>query len=332
MVVTFPVSQANNGLRRINPNKDYPELVELLRLVFGQEAEGEGQIFGNASGDQGPSFLWRFDPQMAKLSPGFVWEKEGKIVGNVTLLPSQPAGRYLVANVAVHPNHRRQGIARLLMDAVVQDVRYRRGREILLQVVQNNQKAIGLYHSMAFENLGSMTTWRSSVSRLRELAENDSAVVVQSLPKNRWKEAYRLDCHALPPDLNWPAPRSATYYKSGVLRRIVRLFSGQNSRSFVSEDDRGQLTGLATIFSEWGRPHQIAIRIHSDWKGLLELPLLNSVVREVRYMPRRNVRITHNADDETMNQLLFDVGFRRQRTLTHMRLKLNARKIDDNGE
>jgi len=322
MVITFPVSQTNSGLRRINPTKDFGQLVELLRIVFGQEAGGEGQFLGNVSTDQNQNFLWRFDPNLARLSPGFVWEQDSKIVGNATLLPSRPSGRYLVANVAVHPDYRRQGIARMLMNAVVEDVQSRQGREIMLQVVHDNQKAVALYRSMQFESLGSMSTWHSSVSRLHELPEHNHFFEVQPLSRGRWRDAYYLDRHSLDPNLNWPAPRPTDFYKTGIWHRFFGFFNGQKTRAFVTMDTESRLTGLVSICSEWGQPHEIAMRIHPQWQGQLELPLLNSAVRYLRYLARRNIRMIHFADDKVMNQLLTKANFRLQRTLTHMRLIL----------
>ena len=81
MVVTFPASQSGNGLRPINPRKDLPQLVELLRLVFGKEMEAEGKpVFRSGMDSQTPAFLWRLDPGLSRLAPGFVWEADDKIV------------------------------------------------------------------------------------------------------------------------------------------------------------------------------------------------------------------------------------------------------------
>jgi len=322
MVVTFSASQSSGGLRHINPNKDFPQLVELLRVVFGQELKDDGQLFGNAQSSQNPAFLWRFDPQLARLSPGFVWEIDNRIIGNVTLLPSRPYGRFLVANVAVHHDYRRQGYARLLMNAAVQDVRDRHGREILLQVVHDNERAISLYRSMGFDCLGSMTTWQTSVSRIRDLPIGEQRIKVQPLHMRRWQEAYQLDCQALDPDLNWPEPQRADYYKTGLWRRFFGFMNANSAHTFVTLDNDSQLSGLTTVHSEWGRPHQITVRIHPSRQGQLELPLLNSAIKRVRNLARRNIRLIHNADDQAMNQLLPSANFGRQRTLTHMRLKL----------
>ena len=323
MVVTFPARQTNSGLRPLNPNKDIPQVVELLREVFGQEVDGEGAIFGTVMDSQNPSFLWRFDPALARLSPGYVWEADNKISGNVTLIPSNPKGRYLIANVAVHPNYRRRGIARMLMNAAMRDVLNRRGREIYLQVESGNDKAISLYKSLGFDRLGEMTTWQTSVSRIRELPPNDRPPAkVQTLPGKKWKEAYQLDCQALDPNLVWPEPERSDYYKMGLWRRFFGFMNGHQIQTYVTLENDSQLSGLASIKNDWGRSHEIKMRVHPRKQGELEEALLNCAIKRVRYLARRNIRLIHNANDEVMNQLLPAANFTRQRILTHMRVQV----------
>lgn len=56
---------------------------------------------------------------------GFVWEENGQIIGNLSLIPSTKGGRRVVviANVAVHPDHRRRGIAHELTQRALQTLR-----------------------------------------------------------------------------------------------------------------------------------------------------------------------------------------------------------------
>jgi len=326
MVTTYPGIQSGNGPRLLNPNKDFPQLVELLRLVFGKEIESEGSpMFGSIPDGHSSAFLWRLDPALSRLSPGYVWELDEQIVGNVTLLPTRSYKRYLVANVAVHPDYRRKGIARQLVNAVQEDVRRRGGNEILLQVVRDNEAAIKLYQSMGYNSLGSMTTWRTSVSRICKLADvpgKNRAIIVRSLPANKWREAYRLDRKSLSPNLQWPDKLVTDAYKIGLWRRVKYFLNGRFEKTWMTIDNNNQLNGLATLYTEWGRPHQLGIRVHPDWDGQLEEPLLDKLISHVQTLPRRNVHLVHLADDKTMNRLLPQANFSRHRTLTHMRLEL----------
>ena len=283
-------------------------------------------MFANTEiASQSPAILWRLSPAAAKLSQGFVWEEDGRIVGNVTVLTSETPGRYLVVNVAVHPDYRRRGIARLLMKQVDDLVRQRQGNQILLQVVKQNNAAIELYNSLKYTTVGSMTQWAASASRLRRLDLNLDNVgpPIRELKRLEWQAAFALNQQALHADLNWPEPPKPDVYKTGFWVRLKNFLNGRQAETWVTTGAQNQLVGLANITTEWGRSHQALIRVHPAWQGRLERPLLAKLIRRLHYLPRRNVQIEHPDDDELMNALLQEANFRPRRTLTHMRLDLD---------
>ena len=59
-----------------------------------------------------------------------------------------------VTNIAIHPAHRRRGIARELLAALIADARARDLRMIVLEVRPSNQQAIALYESFNFRVTG----------------------------------------------------------------------------------------------------------------------------------------------------------------------------------
>ena len=323
MVVTAPTDRPRNGPRPINLSKDLPQVVRLLEIVFGETLDAEGQrMFAQIGSSNQLPFLWSWSQGLAQLSPGFVWEENGRIVGNVTLLPAQTPRRFLIANVAVHPEFRRRGMARGLMQAVLEAVDQRRGQTVLLQVVKDNYQAVNLYRSLGFVTVGSMTEWFTPASRLRELPLVDNRVETRPLRRQEWQEAYQLDLSCLHPDLNWPDPVRMDAYKTGWWRQVGNFLNGRQQETWVTNSGSGQLIGLATITSEWGRVHRLNVRVRPAWRGQLERPLIAKLVRRLRYLPRRNIRIDHPDQDENVNQLLAEANFTARRTLTHMRLDL----------
>jgi ribosomal protein S18 acetylase RimI-like enzyme len=328
MIVTAPSQdQSKNGPRPINMNTDSPGILKLLDLVFGAslDAVGRKMFAGNASALDSPAILWRLSPAAAKLSLGFVWEENGRIVGNVTVLNSEKPGRYLVVNVAVHPDFRRRGIARLLMKRVENLVRQRQGNQILLQVVKQNHAAIELYNALHYTTIGSMTHWTASVSRLRRLELNLDTIgpPIRELKRHEWKAAYVLDRQTLHADLHWPDQLKQDAYKNGFWGKVMNCLSGRQAETWVATAGKNQLVGLGALTSEWGRSHVAAIRVHPSWQGRLERPLLAKLIRRLQYLPRRNVQIDHPDDDELVNALLQEANFQPRRTLTHMRLNLD---------
>lgn len=324
MVVTVPTDHPKNGPRPINLSKDIPQVVRLLEMVFGETLDAEGQrMFAQIGNNSQPPFMWRWSQGLAQLSPGFVWEENGRIVGNITLLPAQTPRRFLVANVAVHPDFRRQGMARRLMQAVLEAIAQRRGQTVLLQVVKDNYRAVNLYRSLDFVMVGSMTEWTATASRVRELPLVDNRVAVRPIQRKEYQAGYQLDLSCLHPDLNWPDPLRPEAYQTGWWRQLGHFLNGRQQETWVTASSSGQIIGLANISSEWGRVHRLSVRVHPAWRGQLERPLMAKLIRRLRYLPRRNVRIDHPDQDENVNQLLEEANFTARRTLTHMRLDLD---------
>jgi ribosomal-protein-alanine N-acetyltransferase len=59
-----------------------------------------------------------------------------------------------ITNLAVHPDWRRQGIARVLLGRTLEDARRRRLRLAILEVRPNNIEALGLYEGLGFRVIG----------------------------------------------------------------------------------------------------------------------------------------------------------------------------------
>lgn len=327
MALSIPATRAGDGLRPVNMAHDLPQIVELLRLVFGEALEADGHnLLGE--GVPGPvnELYYRFYPFAQRLSNGFVWQADGRIVANATLLTTRAWDRFLVANVAVHPTHRRQGIARNLMQAITTSVRQRGGREILLQVVKDNQSAIDLYLALGYTPLGNMTTWYATGSRVRpipETAGDETAPAIVQLPERRWREAYELDTAHVHPDLNWPEPLQRDAYRRSWWQKGLDFMNGRHYEGWSTMDSRDRLTGLVTLTGEWGRSYLLTLRVHPEWTGALERPLLAKALRRLNYVPRRNVRVDHPETDQLTGHLLQEAHFTSQRTLTHMRLAIS---------
>ena len=59
-----------------------------------------------------------------------------------------------ITNLAVHPDHRRQGVARALLESLLSGARQRGVELVFLEVRPTNAEAIGLYGSFGFQVIG----------------------------------------------------------------------------------------------------------------------------------------------------------------------------------
>jgi ribosomal-protein-alanine N-acetyltransferase len=77
---------------------------------------------------------------------------EPSLVGYVVALVMADEGE--IADVAVHPDYRRRGIARTLMERMTADVIAAGVRALYLEVRESNSAARALYESLGFEQVG----------------------------------------------------------------------------------------------------------------------------------------------------------------------------------
>ncbi len=334
MLATPVASAASpaNGPRPINLAKDTRQVLDLLDLTFGPLHGPRGQrvLSDRVNIAYASSFSMRLNMVARGFVSGFVWEERGKIIGNVSLLSSEVPRRFLIANVAVHPDYRRRGIAVALMQEALQHIHNQGGQSVMLQVESDNAAAITLYQGLGFTILGTMNRWETNASRLRVPAPAGNGLnQVRPIGRHDWRAAYELDKASVDLDLNWPAPPTPDYYQVGFWHKLFDFLNGRRFETWVSEttsieDGQRQLTGLVTVSGEWGRPYWLRVRTDPSWRGKIEPFLLEKSLVRLKRLRVASIRANHPADDETLNQLLKEANFRIQRTLSFMRLSLNT--------
>jgi len=320
----------SNGPRPINLRKDVSQILHLMDLAFGKRLDGRQRrvLSDRISLSYQAPFALRLSMWTRGFVPGFVWDEDGRVVGNLTLLESQVPHRYLIANVAVHPDYRRQGIARALMGEAIRHVHQRKGDKILLQVETENESAINLYDNLGFITLGVTSRWESTSSRLRPLpSDRDRQTKIRSMKRGDWRPAYYLDKSVVHPDLNWPVPPTSGFYRRGFWRWFDGLINGRSTRTWVSEtlspqDGQRYLVGLASVESDWGRPYELRLRIKPSWRNRLARPLLDRAIRSLKRSRAAKIIINHPSNDDCVTPLLEEANFERRRLLSVMSLQL----------
>ena len=171
---------SNRELRPLNMQSDLAEVADLIELCFSDTLDRDGRqyIAQIRAAAKNPKILG-FPEYLGNSLAGFVWEEMGKIVGNISLIPVQALQQraYLIANVAVHPEHRRKGIAKALTHAALDYIKSKKIHSVWLQVNSDNPAAIHLYQSMGFLERARRTTWHSSASRKANISSPKKIVV-----------------------------------------------------------------------------------------------------------------------------------------------------------
>ncbi|HEX8990887.1 MAG TPA: GNAT family N-acetyltransferase [Anaerolineales bacterium] len=167
--ITVQAQRVPSGpLRPLNVLHDLPQVADLIELCFASTIDDEGQSYldqmRRASRDN--DFLrWAarvVDTTSMPLS-GFVWEENGRVVGNVSLVYQTYASRKIamIANVATHPDFRRRGIGRTLTEGAMNHARRKGAKELWLHVRDDNPTAIRIYQELGFRERARRTTYNS---------------------------------------------------------------------------------------------------------------------------------------------------------------------------
>ncbi len=180
--------------------------------------------------------------------PGFVWEEHNQIIGNLSLIPFRHGASqiYLIANVAVHPSHRRRGIARSLTQRALRYLKERNQQLVWLQVREDNPAAINLYHSVGFVEQVSRTTWRVCPCDLQMPGSYwQQGLKIRRRRKSDWQnQGVWLD-RAYPAIMRWNLPVDFGLFSPGILNWISNFMDNASFKHWAVEAD-GQPLGVIT--------------------------------------------------------------------------------------
>ncbi|HEX3069183.1 MAG TPA: GNAT family N-acetyltransferase [Thermoanaerobaculia bacterium] len=160
------------------------------------------------------------------------------------------------SGTGVVPTHRRQGLARGMMDFIVPHLRAAGAQRYLLEVIQTNTRALRLYESLGFTTTRSLTCWKFENG---EVANTDVSV---RLIEPDWNVfAFFRDVE----------PSWQNSDASMIRARAPRIVLG------AFDDDL--LTGYAIVFPLTHDLAQLAVRRSHRCRGI-GLVLLARAIRE----------------------------------------------------
>lgn len=322
-------AQLAQGLQRTRLVRDLHQIASLVELCFGDRLDSGGR-----SAVREMKLIARMIPLLwlfsllevvgLGLGTGYVWREKKSVIGNVSLYRGGQhpyLGRgFLIANVAVHPDYRRQGIARRLMEAALEQARHRGGRWLALQVESDNQGAIDLYRSLGFVEQETLTQWQTT--RIKYLPAPPASV--WSPHERRGEDANTIQ------DLVFRRARiggmawTRTIESHDISDPFDALPGISQKEQWVlpALDRPDALAGLLWIEQPGWRQVRLTQFIDpSVTDPLARRALLHQALRRPT-LQLRTVRVETTADDPPVESLLHDAGFRPTRSLLQMRKSL----------
>ena len=235
-------------IRPLNIVRDLPEVADLVELCFHKNMDGSGRRYIQQMRDSGhDSRLLRWADGTAKSTSmplsGYVWEKDKHIVGNISLMPFRKKGQrvFLISNVAVHPDYRRQGIARALTQMGLDHALRKQASSVWLHVRADNPGAIQLYSDLGFTQRALRTTWQSNARP--ELKPIPANIRISPRPARIWTQQHQWLQRAYPEEIIWYRMPDWEIFGTGIRHWLNRLFLEYDIRQWaVSKNGRVHAT------------------------------------------------------------------------------------------
>ncbi len=313
------------GLQPIDLSRHLGGIAALIELCFARDMDAGGR-----SVIREMQFVSGFGPVLPLLNAfgllqypwllGYAWVEDGQVVGCANT--QRAAGRdntWLIANVAVHPNYRRRGIALALMRATLDYIRSRGGVEAILQVDDDNPAAIELYRQLGFACVTTQTAWARPALLPLPMALSTKFIIRPSTPAD-WPEQLALAARVRPEGFLWNQPLRAVNFNPTLGMRLDRWLAGQAEAHLVAEAPQShQLAGGLIVRANYPEGDRLILYVHPDFKGQLEKPLLAHGLRRLEGRPWVT-RLEHPADDAPAEAALREYRFEPGRTLRWLKL------------
>ena len=327
-----PAAIAADGLRPVNLRTDLRQLANLIELVFSDSMDSSGhsairEMRYLSHIGYGLNLVARLNELALGISLGFVYQKAGDLVGNVSIYPADypkdMGDVWILANVAVHPNHQRRGIASRLVDASLDMIRRRGGKRVILQVNYDNEMALRLYERRGFRYERAWQIWRRS-GFMGAPAIDAGSYRASRLGSGDWRAEYELAEAARPNalgGLGWLKPLHIDDFRIPLRRRLVNLFSLNSLEKHVIRDAGDSI--LASCWQEsavggGGARLRFFGAPMADQEALASALIGAIVARQ----PASSITIEHPRDETATIKVLKRLHFKLQRELWHMRLDL----------
>lgn len=240
---------AETHIRAFDVRRDLGAVADLVEICFSDTLDPDGRDYLGRMRSAANNASWtnwiNSAEWAAPAMQGYVWMEDGRLVGNASLIPYFLKGRryFLIANVAVHPEYRRRGIARELTAKAVEHARLRGCPAVWLHVREDNPGAVKLYQGLGFLERARRTTWFSQ-------AEIPPAALppgyrFSAPPGGSWAYERAWLERSYPDRLSWHMPIKIPALRPGLVGSLYRFLYAITTRQWAVQRDGKLQAALA---------------------------------------------------------------------------------------
>ncbi len=316
---------SNPSLRRVRLRHDLGAIADLIEMSFGpsMDSGGRAAVREMRSLSRTGPLLWLLaglDRNIRAMSRGFVWvdSTTGRLVGNVSIYDANYDNIWVVANVAVHPDVRRQGIATEMMEATLDLAEQRAVSAVILQVEADNFGARTLYERLGFNEQRIFTTWRRRFYLERPQPLPDMPHITFR-SGHEWKPEYALAQQLRPQGrggLGWLRPTRPASFRKSLLGHLLSGFSFRRQQRWVIRDERQVVAAMSMEHTFGARFSRVDLLVQPEYRQYHDA-LVNFAIRHIADMGR-SMMVEHPADDQYATTIFEAYEFEATRQLVHM--------------
>jgi GNAT superfamily N-acetyltransferase len=326
--IATPSPTKNPTLRPLNIVRDLPAVADLVEKCFADTMDTDGRNYiqqMRLAGQDNAFLRWASNAVETASMPltGFIWEEKGEIIGNVSLIPYRQSRKkyYLIANVAVREDYRKQGIGRSLTLAAMQCAKQRHADETWLQVRDDNPGAIELYRSLGFIEVVRRTSWQ--VLPDQKAGSGSTVIKVTKRFPRDWATQEAWLQRLYPEMLTWYQPMPWISLRPGFGPTLYRFISDYEVRHWVARTDN-MPTAVVSCQVMAGRSNRLWVAIPPVGNSEILTALLIHARQEKS--GREKILLDFPAEQEIST--IEAAGFQKQRTLVWM--KSDETSVDEN--
>lgn len=319
-------SISNSNIRKINISRDLDQVADLIEQCFPIHLDHDGQTYIREMRKTAREMRvlgWvKSLPEFGSgKAPGFVWEEEGRILGNLSLIQFKDQGKniFLIANVAVHPDHRRKGMGRALTDHALAYLRQNHISQVWLQVRDDNPAACQLYRSTGFTDHLVRTTWRIKPNQFAPLEKNTTnKFYFRKRQKEDWEAQKRWILMNYPESIRWNLSVDFSRFEPGFFQLFSNLLETVKLKHW-SVNLNNKCLGVVTWQKTNSYANNLWIAFPNDGNPMILSFLLQKVLKRLR----RRHPISIDYPKGQFSEAFRAMGFTEFRSLIWMKQTLN---------
>lgn len=313
---------SNLTLRPLKLRKDFDKLVLLLDVVFAEEISGRGMDIRQELSQYKTlmpfiKVLSIFSRTFRYTFDGFVYENpDREIVASVNIV--NLFSKWEIGMVATHPDYRRKGLARNLVNQAIQHAKKNDAKICTLDVLAENEPAYKLYRSLGFTHYDSSTEVKLTPEKLNELTppepvfpEGYNLSIMKSSKENR-EAQYELALRETPEEVQNYSPIEKQRYQDSIIKRVLRPIAKKIIHATPRKwgiEHNSELVGVIDLMVNRSKKntHRLTLSIDPIHKKHLAEPMLIYALHQLK------------KSDPAESNLLMTIRSSNEDILSHLR-------------